>query len=78
MIRETGVAIRDILQMDSMKNCKTLAGEDGLNNIITQVNVMADPDILNWVDRGEFLLTTAYFFQDLGSDNTAEPDPRKQ
>lgn len=63
MIRETGVAIRDILQMDSMKNCKTLAGEDGLNNIITQVNVMADPDILNWVDRGEFLLTTAYFFK---------------
>ncbi len=63
MIRETGVAIRDILKMDSMKNCTILAGEDGLNNIITQVNVMADPDILNWVDRGEFLLTTAYFFK---------------
>lgn len=63
MIRETGVAIRDILKMESMKNCTILAGEDGLSNIITQVNVMADPDILNWVDRGEFLLTTAYFFK---------------
>jgi len=63
VIRETGVAIRDILKMESMKNCHILAGEDGLNKIITQVNVMADPDILNWVDRGEFLLTTAYFFK---------------
>jgi len=63
MIKETGIVLNDVLEMDLMKNCKLIAGQDGVNNVITRVNIMADPDILNWVDEGEFLLTTAYFFK---------------
>lgn len=63
MIKETGVGIRDILDMKALEKCKVIAGEDGLDRIITRVNVMADPDILSWVDEGEFLLTTGYFFK---------------
>lgn len=60
---ENGVTIEDILKMDCMKRSKIVAGIDGVKNIITQVNVMADPDVLNWVDEGELLLTTAYSFK---------------
>lgn len=63
MINETGISIGDMLKMDSFKKSKIIAGKGGLDRIITRVNVMADPDILNWVDKGEFLLTTGYFFK---------------
>lgn len=60
---QNGVTIDDILKMDCMKHSKIVAGHNGASNIITQVNVMADPDVLNWVDKGELLLTTAYSFK---------------
>jgi PucR family transcriptional regulator, purine catabolism regulatory protein len=63
VIRETGVMIKDILKMKPLENCKVIAGENGVNRVVTKVNIMADPDILNWVGAGEFLLTTAYFFK---------------
>ncbi len=63
MIKETGIALREVLQMDMMKHCRLLAGSSAENNVITRVNIMADPDVLDWVMEGEFLLTTAYFFK---------------
>lgn len=60
---ETGVLIRDVLKMKPLENSKILAGEAGLDRVVTRVNVMADPDVLNFVDEGEFLLTTSYFFK---------------
>ncbi len=62
-MKETGVKIKDILEMKPLENGKVLAGVEGADKIVTRVNVMADPDILNWVDEGEFLLTTGYFFK---------------
>ncbi|KMT22115.1 PucR family transcriptional regulator [Clostridium cylindrosporum] len=66
---KNGVTIDDILKMECMKESRLVAGSGGENNIITQVNVMADPDVLNWVDEGELLLTTAYSFN---ADNMEE------
>ena len=40
-----------------------IAGFKGVKNTIARVNIMADPDIFDWVQEGEFLLTTAYFFE---------------
>lgn len=62
-MKDTGVRIRDILEMKPLENGKLLAGAEGADKIVTRVNVMADPDILSWVDEGEFLLTTGYFFK---------------
>lgn len=62
-MKDTGVKIRDILEMKPLENGKLLAGGEGADKIVTRVNVMADPDILSWVDEGEFLLTTGYFFK---------------
>jgi len=63
MGRQNGITVEDALRMDCMNDCKLIAGFKGVKNTISKVNVMADPDILNWVDEGEFLLTTAYSFK---------------
>jgi PucR family transcriptional regulator, purine catabolism regulatory protein len=69
MVRQNGITIEDMMQMECMKKSKVIAGLKGIRNVISRVNVMADPDILNWVDSGEFLLTTAYSFK---KDNIEE------
>ncbi len=63
MIKETGIILKEVLDLDLMKNCRLLAGREAVQNVVTRMNIMADPDILNWVTEGEFLLTTAYFFK---------------
>lgn len=63
MSRQNGISIEDMLKLDIMSNCKLIAGTRGVRNTISRVNIMADPDILEWMAEGEFLLTTAYFFK---------------
>ncbi|MBU4535224.1 MAG: PucR family transcriptional regulator ligand-binding domain-containing protein [Euryarchaeota archaeon] len=62
MLKESGISIKSAMEMQCMEKCKIIAGHGGINKIITKLNVMADPDILNWVSEGELLLTTAYSF----------------
>lgn len=69
MGRQNGTTIEDMMNMECMKNSKVIAGFRGVRNTISKINVMADPDILNWVDEGELLLTTAY---SLKKDNVEE------
>jgi purine catabolism regulator len=63
MPRQNGISVEDMLSLEVMENCKLIAGFKGVRNTISRVNIMADPDILDWVHEGEFLLTTAYFFE---------------
>ncbi|RKD31674.1 CdaR family transcriptional regulator [Thermohalobacter berrensis] len=63
MGRQNGVTIKDVLKMNCMEKCKLIAGFKGVDNTVSRVNIMADPDILNWVHEGELLLTTAYSFR---------------
>lgn len=64
MHKSSGIRIEELLNLDIMKDSKLLAGSGGLGNLITKVNVMEVPDILNWVEEGELLLTTAYSMKD--------------
>lgn len=63
MIRQNGITIDDVMKMACMEKSKLIAGFKGSRNTVSRVNIMADPDILNWVDAGELLLTTAYSFK---------------
>lgn len=63
MARQNGISIEDMLKLDVMKSCSLIAGFRGARNTISRVNIMADPDILEWTKEGEFLLTTAYSFK---------------
>jgi len=63
LLKETGITLKEALEMDCLKTCKLIAGFEAYNNVIYRANIMADPDIINWVSEGELLLTTAYFFK---------------
>ncbi|KAB3530526.1 PucR family transcriptional regulator [Alkaliphilus serpentinus] len=63
MKRQNGITVDDIMKLKCMENCKVIAGANGLNNPVAKVNMTVDPDILAWLDAGEFLLTTAYSFK---------------
>lgn len=63
MARQNGISVEDMLDLEIMDGCNIVAGFKGIKNTVSRVNVVADPDILDWVQEGEFLLTTAYFFE---------------
>ncbi|WP_353094581.1 PucR family transcriptional regulator ligand-binding domain-containing protein [Tissierella praeacuta] len=63
MARQNGISIEDMLGLDVMESCNLIAGFRGVRNTISRINIMADPDILEWTAEGEFLLTTAYSFK---------------
>lgn len=64
MLKSSGITVEELLKLDIMEKANVLAGKNGLENLITKVNVMEVPDIINWVEEGEFLLTTAYSMKD--------------
>lgn len=61
---ETSPSFRctDLFEMESLQNIKLLAGKDRLDNVISRVNIMEVPDIQNWAQANEFLVTTGYSF----------------
>ena len=63
MHRQNGISVEDIMNLETMGNSKLIAGARGIRNTVSRVNIMADPDILDWVQEGEFLLTTAYYLK---------------
>lgn len=54
---------RDLFQMQSLSGLKLLAGGDHLGNVISRVNIMEVPDIENWAQANELLVTTGYSHQ---------------
>lgn len=64
MFSYSGITVKELLKIDSMKDAIVLTGKEGLERKITRLNVMEVPDIINWVEKGEFLLTTAYSMKD--------------
>ncbi len=74
MLKALKVRLRDILNVDLLAGAEVIAGETGMDNEITSVNVMEVPDIVDWVRSGELLLTTAYSISDnLEAFNTLLP-----
>lgn len=60
---QNGITVEEVLKMECMKKCKLIAGFNGVHNTVSKVNIMADQEILDWIDQGELLLTTAYSFK---------------
>ena len=62
-IVNSGLFVRDLLQIPHFKEARLLGGDAGLDNIVSRVNVMEVPDVVDWVRSGEFLMTTGYPFR---------------
>jgi purine catabolism regulator len=59
------LTLREALTMaDPLQKARVLAGRQGLDRIVTSVNVMEVPDILDWVRPGQLLVTTMYPLRD--------------
>jgi Sugar diacid utilization regulator len=54
----------DLRTIPQLKQAVVRAGSNGLNHKITRVNIMEVPDAINWVQSGEFLITTGYPFRE--------------
>ncbi len=64
------VSVRQILQLDVLKQARLLAGSDaGLDRRVTSVTVGEVPDIAEWLSGGEMVLSTLY---------AVKGDPEKQ
>ena len=72
MSRQNGISLEDVLKLEVMGKSKLIAGFKGIRNTVSRVNVVADPDIFDWVQEGEFLLTTAYSFRREDSESLKE------
>src|SRR3954452_12247546 len=59
-----GLRVREVLAAPSLAGARVLAGADGLDRMVSRLNVMEVPDILPWVKPDELLLTTAYPLRD--------------
>ena len=55
-----GISMNSILRMEILQDAKLLAGTSGTDQIVTSVNVMVDPNVVNLVSGGELLISTAY------------------
>lgn len=56
--------VRHLLNLPAFKELRIIAGEKALDNVITSVNIMDNPDALDWFSPGEILVTSGYFFKD--------------
>lgn len=52
------------LALDELDGITVLAGHAGLERIVTGVNIIEVPDVWQWLNGGEFLLTSGYPWRD--------------
>ncbi len=56
--------IKELVNKDNLKGLKVVAGISKIENIISNVNTMDNPDAFDWFTTGDFVLTTGYIFKD--------------
>lgn len=58
------MTISDFLNLPNFSDLNLLAGENGLARELTNVTVVDTPDGTNWLNGGEFVITTAYMLHE--------------
>lgn len=56
--------VQELMNMPPFANFTIIAGAEGLGRKVSTVSVMDAPDIYNWLNGGEFLLTTGYIMKE--------------
>lgn len=56
--------VTSFLQLPFTKEFKLLAGQNGLDNQITGVNILDNPNATDWLTPGELIVTSGYFFKE--------------
>lgn len=58
------LTVLEALSLPALSDAILIAGEKGVHRIISSVNIMEVPDVINFVTRGELLVTTTYPIKD--------------
>ncbi|BEU86720.1 PucR family transcriptional regulator [Selenomonas sp. TAMA-11512] len=56
------LTIKELLQTFPHRSLKMLAGQRGILRAIRSANIMDSPDVANWVQKDELVLSTGYLF----------------
>lgn len=59
--------IKEMMKIPSLKDATLLAGQGGMENLISSVNVLEALDIENWGGYGEVILTSYFALNDLSN-----------
>lgn len=59
-----GITVKEALSIGRLKEGKVVAGGKGLNRIVSYVDILEVPDVLNWLRGEELILTTGYAIKD--------------
>ncbi len=62
------ITIRELLQMKTISGIKLIAGKNGIDNKISIVNILENPDFFDWLSSNELLLSTGYIFKQANTD----------
>lgn len=54
------ITVRDVMQMEPLRDARVVAGEAKLHNIVRGITIIERPDIVDWLEGGEILLTSLY------------------
>ena len=57
------ITVNQILHTDEFTDFKVISGGSGLNREVSAVSVMDAPDIYEWLQGGEILLTSGYLLK---------------
>lgn len=58
------LTVKDLFEIKAIDGLKIVAGDKGIDNIISFGNIMENPDTFNWLSPNELLLSTGYIFKD--------------
>ena len=56
--------VKSVLALDALKSAHVVAGAGGLSRSIRWVHIVDIPDVVEWVQEGDLLLTTAFAFRE--------------
>lgn len=56
--------VSGVLALDALKTAQVVAGAGGLSRPIRWVHIVDIPDVVEWVQEGDLLLTTAFAFRE--------------
>ena len=68
MSKSQGLTMSEILELPAMQEAHLLTGMVIEQPLIQQINIMADPEILEWVAENEMLVMTAYSLAEAGPE----------
>lgn len=61
-----GITVQQTLKINALREAKVLAGHQGLNNLVSFVNIMEVPNVTKWMKGGELLVSAGFAFKDNG------------